>query len=183
MRQPCSRLTFDVRQNQTMKFIRKALGILSVSAASVVAYDRPTQKAHLESLIDSALPFAEQMLAKHQEFFPYGAKMLPDLKIVSVGGYTGEEHPKSVDVISLLQQAYIKEAKEKKIIASALVYDIRTIPPGATEKTDAVAIDLDHRDGFSVIMVYPYRLDENKKPVFGQAFAMEGKAEIFQNEN
>jgi len=64
-------------------------------------------------------------------------------------------------------------------MACALVYDVRVIPPGATEKSDAVAIDLNHRDGMSVTMLYPYHIAPDKKVTFGQPFAWKGADDIF----
>jgi hypothetical protein len=53
--------------------------------------DTKTEKAELEKLLGAALPFAEQMLTKHAEFYPYGATMDPKGKITNVGGYTDDE--------------------------------------------------------------------------------------------
>ncbi|MDF7827067.1 hypothetical protein P4B35_23795 [Pontiellaceae bacterium B12227] len=161
--------------------IRKLLaGILGASVvATATPFEREEQKAQLESLIDEALPFAEMMLKNHQEFYPFGVTMSPDKEIGNVGGWTGEEHPPSMDLINLLRKSYKKDGAEGKIMACALIYDIRTIPPKQTEKTDAVAIDLDHRDGMSITMVYPYKLNEEKIPVWGEPFAVAGKNLIF----
>ena len=45
-----------------------------------------------------------------------------------------------------------------EIRASCIVYDIRTLPPGREQKQDAIAIEIDHRDNYSVVVVFPYRL-------------------------
>jgi len=165
-----------------MRLLKSILALfLGASAAVGAIRDTKTQKAELEKLLAAALPFAEQMLTKHGEFFPYGATMDPQGKITNVGGYTGDEHPKSTEVIGLLKAAYRRDGEGGKIMACALVYDIRTIPPGQTEKTDAVAVDLDHRDGLSVVMAYPYKIGADKKVQFGTAFAMKGAGEIFKS--
>ena len=119
------------------------------------------------------------MLKNHGEFFPYGGTMGVDEKITNVGGYTGDEHPKSVDVIKLLKGAYRRDGETGKILACALVYDVRVIPPGQTEKADAIAVDLDHKDGTSVTMIYPYRIGADKQVTFSQPFAQKGTGEIF----
>lgn len=107
--------------------------------------------------------------------------MDPTGKITNVGGYTGDEHPKSTEVIDLLKKAYRRDGESGKIMACALVYDIRTIPPGQTEKTDAVAVDLNHRDGMSVVMVYPYKIGADKKVQFAAQFAVKGASDIFKS--
>jgi hypothetical protein len=133
----------------------------------------------IESLLKAVLPFGETMLKNHGEFFPYGGTMGVDEKITNVGGYTGDEHPKSVDVIKLLKGAYRRDGETGKILACALVYDVRVIPPGQTEKADAIAVDLDHKDGTSVTMIYPYRIGADKQVTFSQPFAQKGTGEIF----
>lgn len=60
-----------------------------------------------------------------------------------------------------------------------MVYDVRIVPPGKAEKSDAVAVDLDHRDGMSVTMYFPYHIGADKKVVFGELFASKGADEIF----
>lgn len=164
-----------------MKRLLRSLGLLfSATVATAAPFDHATQKKQLETLIGAARPFAEQMLTNHGEFLPYGATMGLDEKIGAVGGYTGEEHPKSTDVIALLKQAYRKDGAAGKLLACALVYDVRTIPPGGTEKCDAIAIDLNHRDGMSVTMLYPYRITPDKKVEYGEPFAVKGPGDIFE---
>jgi len=50
-------------------------------------------KAESEQLLNAALPFAQQLLMKHCEFFPYGFAMKPSAEIISVAGYDGRERP------------------------------------------------------------------------------------------
>ncbi len=124
------------------------------------------------------MPFAEQMLTKYGEFIPYGSTMNSDRKIASVGGDTGDEHPKSQEMIDLLRAAFRRQAQEGTIMACALAYDIRTIPPGQSQKTDAIAVNLDHRGGMSIVVIYPYRI-ENKKVTMGKSWAVKGEGKIF----
>ena len=164
--------------------ILKSIIALFLEASTAVAgqKDTKTQKAELEKLLDAALPFAQQMLATHGEFYPYGATMDTTGKISNVGGYTDDEHPKSTEVIDLLKQAYRRNGEAGKIMACALVYDIRTIPPGQTDKTDAVAVDLDHRDGLSLVMVYPYKIGADKKVQLATPYAVKGANGIFKSQ-
>ena len=129
--------------------------------------DQQRQKNELEQLLSAAVPFAEQMLTKHGEFFPYGSSMNGDGKISAVEGYTGSEHPKSTELIDQLRAGFRREAEAGKLRACALVYDIRTVPPGKTEKTDAIAVELDHRGGMSIVVVYPYVFSAGNKGHIG----------------
>jgi len=156
------------------------LAVLSLLSTSCIAKnDQKMQKEQLEKLLASVLPFAQMMLEKSGEFYPYGATMSAEGQITDVGGYTGDEHPKSVEVINLLTGGFKASATVGKIMACALVVDVRVIPPGQVEKTDAISVRLDHRDGMSVIMFYPYQIGPDKKVLFGQPFAQKGPGEIF----
>jgi hypothetical protein len=150
-----------------------------VSAALLAQNDQQSQKHDLEQLLSAAVPFAEQMLAKHGEFFPYGSSMNSNGKISAVAGYTGNEHPKSAEVIDLLRAGFRRDAEAGKIRACAVVYDIRTVPPGETEKTDAIAVELDHRGGMSIVVVYPYSIAPDKKVTRGESYAVKGEGKIF----
>lgn len=156
------------------------LFVVFAAQTSIAApLDQKMQKQQLETLLKAVLPFGETMLTNHGEFFPYGGTMSIDEKITSVAGYTGDEHPKSVEVIKLLKDGYRRDGAAGKILACALVYDVRITPPGQTEKTDAIQVDLDHRDGMSVTMFYPYRIGPDKQVAFSPPFAQKGNEEIF----
>jgi hypothetical protein len=135
-------------------------------------------KQESQELMDSVLPFAEKMLSEHGEFFPYGGAMKPNGEIVSIGGDNGEEHPPSNELISLLKNAFKDSATSKVYKATALVYDVRVPLPGTGEKTDAIAINLDHVSGYSVIVFLPYSL-KNDELKLGQIFAQAGSNDVF----
>lgn len=45
----------------------------------------------LNALLETALPFAQQMLEEHGDFYPFGATMKVDGKIDQTAASTGEE--------------------------------------------------------------------------------------------
>ena len=138
----------------------------------------PTPKSHCEDLMNAVLPFAKKMLSEHGEFYPYGASMKPDGKIVEAGASDGREHPPSQALIDLLREAFRADAQKGAIIASATVYDVRIVPPGSASKTDAVAVELDHRDNYSVVVLFPYTISGGTVQ-FSEPFAQRGTFGIF----
>jgi hypothetical protein len=132
-----------------------------------------------EKLLESLLPFAEHLLQQHREFFPFGGRMAPDGTITHEGAYTGTEHPPSQQLIDLLRQAHRKDASSQKIRACATIYDIRTVPPGRTEKQDAIAAAIDHVSGYSAVVIFPYVFDALQTLRFESPFAVEGAHDIF----
>ncbi|WP_038164594.1 hypothetical protein [Verrucomicrobium sp. BvORR106] len=135
-------------------------------------------KEEAQRLVDSSLPFAEQMLTQHGEFFPFGQVIDVGGNIAHHAGYPGGEQPPSLDVIDVLQRAWRRMAEEGSIRATALTYDIRTTPPGRSEKQDAICIAIDHRDTYSVQVIFPYTMVDGA-PDIEPPFAVEGSYSIF----
>jgi hypothetical protein len=142
----------------------------------------PDPKSECEMLLGAVLPFAEQMLRDHGEFHPYGAAMKLDGEIVSVAVYDGREFAPSIDTIKLLKDAFIRAAYERTYKATAHAYDVRVKLPTNGEKSDAVAISLNHEDGYSVVVLFPYKI-ESGSLYFGEVFAQKGEADIFPQKN
>jgi hypothetical protein len=149
-----------------------------LASTSVFGGDVSNAKQDAETLMNSALPFAEKMLNDHGEFFPYGEAMKPDGEIVSVGADGEGEHPPSQELIDILKDGFRIAATNEEYIATVIVYDALTIPPDTDEKTDAVALALDHRDDYSVVVFFPYQLVDGAVE-FQPPFAAKGAGEIF----
>lgn len=152
----------------------------SVTALAAAPLDEAAQKQQLESLYNAVRPVATEMIVKKGEFHPFGASIDSEGKLGNVAPVATSDHPKSAELITQLKASFRGAAGAKKIVASALVYDIRVTPPGQQEKADAIAIDLDHRDGVSLTMICPYQLNADHQPVFGQLLMQEGNHDIFR---
>jgi len=135
-------------------------------------------KTECETLMSSMLPFAEQMLIKHGEFFPFGGAMQNDGKIVSVSGYDGNEQPPSDHVIDLIKRGLLDGARKGKYRATALVCDVKVNLPATGEKSDLISVSLNHRDDYSVIVMFPYRI-EGGDLAFAAPYAERGEDYIF----
>ena len=135
-------------------------------------------KDDCNQLLDATVPRAENLLREHGEFFPIGAQMLPSGEIVPVAAYAGEEQPPSQHLIDLLQISFKTRAYDSEIVATALVYDVSVTPPGSDRKSDAIAVNLDHRDNYSVTVFFPYVIASGE-PALGEAFGNIGENPIF----
>jgi hypothetical protein len=111
--------------------------------------------------MNEAVPFAEKMLRKHKAFYPYAYVLRPNGEIALVAGYDGNEKPASQDLIDILREGLREDAATAKVIATAIVYDVRVQLLNG-EKSDAIAVALDHCDGFSCIMLFPYSIKWRK---------------------
>lgn len=140
----------------------------------------PTPKQEAEALMQAALPFAQKMLREHGEFFPYGAALLPDGKIGSVAAQPdNNQRPTSKEIIDLLSDAFRAGAAKGNYRATAIVANIVAVPPGKTERSDAIVVQLDHVSGYSVSVVFPYVRAANGELTLSAPFATQGRGDIF----
>jgi hypothetical protein len=125
----------------------------------------------LDELLNALLPLARTMLAKHGEFYPYGSAMKANGEIVAVAAYDGDETPPSQPLIDILCREFRDQAREGAIRAAGVCYDVRTIPPGQGEKTDAICCDLEHCSGQSIATFLPYKKGSSGEIIYGVIFA------------
>lgn len=137
-----------------------------------------TPKEQCEELLDTLLPFAENQMKKHREFYPFGAVVLMDDTVELTASYDGNEHPEPQDVMRDLTQGHKQMASEGKIKASGIAWNASVTSPDG-KPGDAIIVSLEHKDGYSVIVGKPYQIGFFKKVTFGSLFAIEGKHDIF----
>lgn len=120
------------------------VALLSLLGLNVNAQSSGSAKAECEEIMNALIPFAQQMLEKHGEFFPFGGTMKNNGEVTQVAGY-----------------------------------DVRVVLPSTGQKSDAVAVALDHRDNYSVVVYFPYQI-KGGKVAFGDLFAVKGEASVFK---
>lgn len=131
-----------------------------------------------EELLNAVVPLAKKMLNEHGEFYPYGGVMKPNGQIVSVGAREGNEHPPSPEVVDLLREGFKTGAQSNEYKATAIVCDVTITLPGSEDKSDAIAVALDHRDNYSVVVLLPYRIADGEVE-YGEILAQAGENDIF----
>jgi hypothetical protein len=152
---------------------------IAVVVSNVSAQTSGSAKAECEGIMNALVPFAQQMLEKHGEFFPFGGTMKNNGEITHTAGYDGRERPPSADIIRLLNDSFRSGARSGQYKATALVYDVRVVLPSTGQESDAVAVALDHRDNYSVVVYFPYQI-KGGKVAFGDVFAEKGEANVFK---
>ncbi len=130
-------------------------------------------------LVNAVLPVAETMLTKHGEFYPYGGYMKLDGTIAHIGACDPDtDRPKSKDMIYVLRTSLQEMARATQCKAVAVVFEVGVILPGSDRKSDAIRVCVEHVDGYSVEVFFPYQI-VNDTVVFGDTFAQQGKHEVF----
>jgi hypothetical protein len=74
----------------------------------------------LDALMNDLLPLAEQLLAKHREFYPFGGTIASDGRHVSIGAKTESDRPLSKELIDILTEAFRTDASDGKIRAAGI---------------------------------------------------------------
>ena len=118
---------------------------------------RDTTSEHVQSdldrLLNTALTFADEMLRKHGEFYPYGAAITRAGEEQVFAADPGEaDDPNPSEVLTSLVNGMSAESNELR--AAALVSDV------TSEKTDAVMVHLEHADSMAITVLLPYHFTD-----------------------
>jgi hypothetical protein len=133
----------------------------------------------IQELLNFLLPYAEQMLTQHGEFYPYAAALDSDGELNAVA--TDVDDDDSVDVTEVLlalHHGLRERAAEGAIRASGIAADVTLTDPDSGETTDAVQVELDHADADAVDIFVPYET-EGEGIKFGDLVAAEGREPVF----
>lgn len=142
---------------------------------------RPPERDEMESLLDPIIALAHDLLKKHGEFFPFGATMMSDGEVALAAADVGEERPASQDVIDLLVGGMRAQAETGAIRAAGVCYDVRFQPEGG-QKTDAIAVHLEHQAGDVALVMEPYTKGRFTGFKFGALVAVPpGDRRIFES--
>jgi hypothetical protein len=136
-------------------------------------------KQEVERLMNELVPFAKRMLAEHGEFFPFGGFMKPDGAIVHVGAEDKRTNePDAGKLMVMLKTSFRNKARSGECRATGIVVNVRLVPPGGADKCNAIQVNLDHKEGYSAEVFYPYHLD-GPQVIYGPIFAQKNDSDIF----
>jgi len=133
----------------------------------------------LEALLNDLLSFAERMLSENGEFYPFGGSITPDGRHISVGAKGSSDHPKSQELIDIMTHEFRSQASEGKIRAAGICFDVRVVPPGQIDKTDAIQLALERKGGDAVNLFVPYEQLPDGTFTYGELFACECAPTLF----
>jgi Arc/MetJ-type ribon-helix-helix transcriptional regulator len=89
--------------------------------------------------------------------------MKPDGTIVAVGASDPDtDHPKSKDLIYVLRSSLQDLAEQNQCKAVAMVFDVTVTLPNSDPKSDAIQVSVEHSEGYSAEVFFPYQLAGNK---------------------
>jgi len=132
----------------------------------------------IQEILNFLLPYAEQMLNQHGEFYPYAAALDSAGELSAVGAGFDDDSPDVGEILIALHQGLRERAAEGAIRASGIAADVTLTDPDSGETTDAVQVELDHADADAVDIFVPYET-EGEAIKFGELVAAEGREPVF----
>lgn len=139
----------------------------------------PTPRDEMDSILDMLLPFAQQQLEKHGEFFPFAASIDSSGALAMVAVDLDDKHSASSDVVDSLYEALARSAANSEIRAAGICADVRITPPGSGAETDAIRTSIEHAESDPVEVLMPYAKRRMRGFEFGDLFAQAGTPRIF----
>ena len=136
-------------------------------------------KDECEALMSSVLPRAEQLLTEHRVLQPFGSTLSVTEQIAEVGDVGSPAGVDRTQRIREFQDSFRDGARRGELKATLLIYSEPRLRPGASQPQDAVAIYLDHRDDYSLVVTFPYHFTAEGELVIEEPFATEGEHAIF----
>lgn len=136
-------------------------------------------KDDCEALMSAVLPECERMLIEHRAFRAFGSTLSADGRITQLGGWVDSSEPTSFELVVELEESFRDGALRGELKATALLQSVTVVPPGQSETQTAIAIRLDHRDDYSLVVTFPYRFSPAGELAIDEPFASEGAYEIF----
>lgn len=151
----------------------------------MIAAREAQSKSDCETVMNFGLPLAEAMLKRHGEFLPFGAAMRPNREIICLGAYDGRAYPSLAgsftELIRSLKEAFVAGARRQEYLATALFYEVTVTTAAGGESLNAVAVSVNHRDGYSVIVLLPFSIDDGEL-TYDAPRAQPGEADIFRTD-
>lgn len=132
-----------------------------------------------DDLLDAAVTFAQEMLARRGEFYPFGAVVTAEGAVALSAADPGlGDYPDSVSVIDALRQAFKRQAQTGEIRGAAICCDVRVEDDGSG-MTDAIRTTIEHREDEPVHVLLPYRLGNDRTASYGELRAARAEPTIF----
>jgi hypothetical protein len=136
-------------------------------------------QADFDALTNVLLPFAKEMLSKHKGYFPFGATISTEGTLERWMADPGD-NKESNAIVEVMVRAFHSQAKEGKVRATGMCMDVKTVPPGESEKVDAIRIHLEHSAGRAVEVIVPYGKGWFGSIKYRQPYLLSAACDIFR---
>jgi hypothetical protein len=109
-------------------------------------------------VLNASVTYAKRMLRKYGQFAPFAYRMKEDREVALEVVAQHDMPPEPGMLLDLLYEQLGERARKGLIVAAAFASNVTMAKPSKEGYTDAVMVDLEHRDGYSVQAFIPYRI-------------------------
>jgi hypothetical protein len=134
----------------------------------------------LDEVLNALLPFAQEMLQKHGEFYPFAAAMTRECELASVAGDVGSEQPDPRELADFLFDALREMAQRGEIKASGVCVNVTVSGEAGGGVGDAIGVFLEHAEDEPVEVFLPYARRRLRGYTFEELFANPGHRRVFE---
>lgn len=157
-----------------------------MASHEVLRYGKPTlppgssmPHAELDQVLNVLIPQAKRLLAKDGEFYPFCAFLEPGVEPAPLKAHGKDEQPTVEEVLARLEAASKGKAQAGEIAAIGICLNAWVTPPDTGERTDAIEVRLEHRDGVAMRVFLPYSKQGDDLFVYGEIFAAKSEPTVF----
>jgi hypothetical protein len=111
-------------------------------------------KTEMDQILSVAIAFAEKMLEGQGAFYPFAVKLTDEGETEMVTAPAGAEDPLTALTENLTAQRF-----ELRAAAVAAAMHLQSL------ESDAVRVDLEHRDGAALTLIRPYSRKKLRKKI------------------
>ena len=111
-------------------------------------------KTEMDKVLSVAIAFAEKMLEGQGAFYPYAVKLTEAGETEMATAPAGSE-----DALSTLTEVLVAQRFELRVGAVVAAVHLQSL------ESDAVRVDLEHRDGAALTLIRPYARTKLRKKV------------------
>ena len=135
----------------------------------------------IETLFNSAFPMVHESLEAEGGFAPFGMALATDGEVSHLmGDLAGESLPPE-EIIDLLVEGVRNEVEQGDFKAAGVCFDVRAVPPGETERVDAICAQLEDATGDAMEVFLPYRRGDDGEMEYGELFGVPCEHQFFGN--
>lgn len=132
-------------------------------------------------LLDALLPFGQQMLNKHGEFYPYSAIVDRAGIVVLLANQIEEKHPNASEVLDSLLRVIREQVKKEDCRAAGVCVNVSIIDPRTNRKCEALQFIFEHSEGESLDIYFPFQKRLFRGVNFEKPFSQASEPKIFNS--
>jgi len=128
----------------------------------------------MDALLDALVGFARKMLVQRSAFYPFAAEVTSDGRVQMVTADLDAAEPPSEVVLAALHERLRGDASRGEVRAAGTCADVRIEADDGDGSSDAIRVEIEHRDADPVRVFLPYVVEAPGRVVFGELRAEPG---------